>query len=249
MILGILYLRSKETGRFFSRRTIMRIFCVEVAAALIVSAFLYVPARVPYLAEILVCRYRDDWTSHHNTKMSALASEIMRCVPEDGVGYGWSHGICGDMNVRERKYAEAIADYGVAIRLCPKEFTTGFYYHSRGEAKLASGDLSGALEDLDKAIALGHIWGGIYYDRGFAHEKLGNIESALADYDRTIAWANRFLEKPLVVSAVPRAGYDEESRRRVHKGNHFGYVITLEELVEIRERLAGTLPPPEIPGG
>jgi len=154
MILGVFYLRSKTTGHFFSRRTIKWIFCTKIAAVLAVSAFLYAPARVPCLADILVCRYRDDWTTHHNAKMTALASEIIRSTDETDRLFGWSHGIRAEMNLRERKYDEAIADFDIAIRLCPSEAFTMFYYTSRGEAKMGKGDFSGALEDFDKAVSL-----------------------------------------------------------------------------------------------
>ena len=238
MILGILYIRRKGTGRFYSQRTIKMIFCIEIAAIFATSAFLYVPAKIPCFVEILVCRYRDDWTSHHNAKMSALASEIIRSTAEEDSDYGWAHGIRAKMNLRERRYNEAITDYDVAIRLCSSESFSAFHYNNRGEAKLAKGDFTGALEDFNEAIRLGHTWNTQYYNRGFAQEKLGNIEEALADYDKAIDWAKRFLVKPPVVSAVGRTGYDDENRRRVHDQNRFGYVISFEELVEIRDRLA-----------
>jgi tetratricopeptide (TPR) repeat protein len=243
MILGILYLRWKDTNRFFSRRTIRMIFGVEIATILVVSAFLYVPARIPCLADILVCRYRDDGTSHHNNKMTALASEIIRSTSETERRFGWAHGIRAEMYLRERKYDEAIADYDVAIRLLPDNSVRDaymiFYCNSRGEAKFCKGDYAGALEDFDTAIshAMNYTNRDCHYNRGFAHEKLGNIEAALADYDKVIENAKRFREKPSIVSKVPRLGYDEESRCRVHERNFFGYVITFEELVEIRERL------------
>ena len=243
MILGVVYLRSKTTGRFFSRRTITWIFCAEIAVIFVVSLFLYVPGRVPCFADILVCRYRDDWTSHHNAKMAALASEIIRSTSETDYYFGWAHDIRADMNLRERKYDEAIADYDTAIRFYPENIpasTTAvylaYYHNSRGEAKFAKGDFAGALEDFDKAIDLGMYWSNGYYNRGFAHEKLGNIEAALADYDKAIAHA-QFQNKPPVVSNAPRIGYDDESRRMVYEGNLFGYVITFEELVEIRNRV------------
>ena len=160
MILGVLYIRWKGTGRFYLQRTIKMIFCIEIAAIFATSAFLYVPAKIPCFLEILVCRYRDDWTSHHNAKMSALASEIIRSTADEDSAYGWAHGIRAAINLRERRYNEAID------------------------------------------------------------------------------WANRFLVKPPVVSAVGRTGYDDENRRRVHDRNRFGYVISFEELVEIRDRLA-----------
>ena len=127
MLLGIVYLRRKGTNRFFSRRTIRLIFGAEIAAVLIVSAFLYVPTRVPCLTEILVCRYRDDWTSHHNTKMMTLASEAIRSTSETDYSFSWSHGIRAEMNLRERKYDEAIADFDVALRLCSNESFKKFY--------------------------------------------------------------------------------------------------------------------------
>jgi tetratricopeptide (TPR) repeat protein len=236
MILGVFYLHSKTTGRFFTRQTIQWIFCAEIAAVLAVSAFLYVPTRVPSLATILVCRYRDDWTTHHNTKMATLASEIIRSTPETDRRFGWTHDIRGEMNLRERKFDEAIADFDVALHF---DVFPMFCYASRGEAKMGKGDFSGALEDFDKAVGLNrHNEGVYYYNRGFAYEKLGNIEAALADYDKAIAWAEQFLENQPIVSNTARPGYDDESRRRIHDRWRFGYVISFEELVEIRERLA-----------
>jgi tetratricopeptide (TPR) repeat protein len=244
LILGVLYLRLKGTNRFFSQRTVKMIFGIEIVAILAVSVFLYIPARIPCLTDILVCRYRDDWTSHHNTKMMTLASEIIRSTSETDYDFGWAHGIRAAMNLRERRYDEAIADYDIAIRLCPGDTHVSnvyiaYYCNDRGEAKFAKGDLAGALEDFDKAISLRSDWNmpDFNYNRGFVHEKLGNIEAALADYDTYLAYAKRFLDKPSVVSTVPRTGYDDESRRMIHKGHRFGYVISFEELVEIRDRL------------
>jgi tetratricopeptide (TPR) repeat protein len=143
------------------------------------------------------------------------------------------------MHLRERRYDEAIADYDVAIRLCPSEQPfKKFYYSSRGEAKMHKGDFSGALDDFNKALWSGSFSRDTFYNRGFVYEKLGNIESALSNYDMAIANAKQFRDKPPVVSSVPRKGYDDESRRMVYQGNRFGYVISFEELVEIRERLA-----------
>jgi len=239
LILGVFYLCSKTTGRFFSRRTITLTFGVQIVAVLVASAFLYTPVRVPCLTNILVCRYRDDWTTHHNVKMSALASEIIRSTSETDRLFGWANGIRAEMNLRERKFDEAVADFDGAIRLSPFESWAMHLYLSRGEAKLASGDFSGALADFEKSISFGKGYGlrDHHYNRGFAHEKLGNIEAALADYDNVIENAKRFYAKPPVVSAAPRVGYDDESRRKIHNWR-YGYVISFEELVEIRERLA-----------
>jgi len=166
--------------------------------------------------------------------MAALASEIIRSTSETERRFGWTHGIRGELNLRERKYDEAIADFDVAIRRPRPSFHD---YILRSEAKIAKGDLSGAMEDLDKAFSQGKNLHEVHYNRGFIHEKLGNIEEALADYDKTIAWSKQFQEKQPIVSAVPRPGYDDESRRMIYRGRRFGYVISFEELVEIREQL------------
>jgi tetratricopeptide (TPR) repeat protein len=239
MILGVLYLRWKGTNRFFSRRTIRMIFSVEIAVILIASAFLYVPARVPCLVDILVCRYRDGYSTHHNTKMTALASEVIRLAPETDWNFSWAHGIRANMNLRERKYDEAIADFDVALRLhpVPEGDYVKFYYNPRGEAKFALGDYAGALEDFDMVFRCsGSSWNNHYYNRGFAHEKLGNFDLALADYDRAIAHMKQFQEPSPVVTNTARPGYDDESRRKIHRWE-FGYAITLEELIEIRDRV------------
>ncbi len=93
-------------------------------------------------------------------------------------------------------YERGVAEFGKAIRLRP---ALAEAYSSRAILKKALGDLDGAIEDLDQAVA--RLPGNYvaYVNRGVAREAKGDHDGALADYDAAIAidptvaaaWANR----------------------------------------------------------
>lgn len=60
-------------------------------------------------------------------------------------------------------------------------------YHQRGLAYEKLGDHVRALEDYNKAIAIGPRYAYMYNNRGLVHEKLGNYKEAIADLDKAIS--------------------------------------------------------------
>ena len=57
---------------------------------------------------------------------------------------------------------------------------------NRGWARQLDGDLAGAIDDYNGAIAANPRYALAYYDRGSARDERGELDAALADYDRAI---------------------------------------------------------------
>ncbi len=59
-------------------------------------------------------------------------------------------------------------------------------FNDRGSAKQDSGDLPGAISDLDEAIRLAPKDRDFWYNRGSAKQDSGDLSGAIADYDEAI---------------------------------------------------------------
>src|SRR5262249_31715706 len=70
--------------------------------------------------------------------------------------------------------------------LAEKLPTDADVFHSRAEVKNDLHDVSGALKDYDKAVALDESNADILLGRGEFFEKLGFLDKALADYETAI---------------------------------------------------------------
>jgi len=80
------------------------------------------------------------------------------------------------------QYDEALADFDAAIEADPN-LAEG--YTHRGVALLAHNDYRGAIEALDRGLALEpEEPAKAYYNRAIAHEELGEIPDAYHDYRR-----------------------------------------------------------------
>ncbi len=72
-------------------------------------------------------------------------------------------------------------------------------WHNRSEARIAMGDLKGAIEDCDQVIRLSPKDAGAYVNRGSAKAQAGDFAGCVADtsaalslgYDKPIAYFNR----------------------------------------------------------
>tara|TARA_Y100001978_G_C23686835_1_gene432387 strand:- start:484 stop:2196 length:1713 start_codon:yes stop_codon:yes gene_type:complete len=62
----------------------------------------------------------------------------------------------GNLNFEDKQFKKAIFNYSNAIRINPEGGRNGVIFYSRGEAKLAIGDLKGACLDYKKAISKGN---------------------------------------------------------------------------------------------
>lgn len=60
-------------------------------------------------------------------------------------------------------------------------------FNNQGVAKFKVGNIKGAIQDYDRAIAIAPKYGESYVNRGIAKFKVGNIKGAIQDYDRAIA--------------------------------------------------------------
>jgi tetratricopeptide (TPR) repeat protein len=59
-------------------------------------------------------------------------------------------------------------------------------YFCRGNARADKGDLRGAIQDFDKAIAFNPQDSGALNNRGYARRKTGDTDGAIKDFDRAI---------------------------------------------------------------
>ena len=91
----------------------------------------------------------------------------------------------GRRNTAEARnlYEAAIIDCTSAIRL-DSENPNPYYYHTRGAAKAALDDYSGAVDDFNKTLSLKLDFARAYYNRALAKEKLGQKDSAKADFEK-----------------------------------------------------------------
>jgi len=83
----------------------------------------------------------------------------------------------------------AIADYGKAIKLDPKDAKT---YYNRGRVYDDKGQYDRAIADFDTAIKLNPKFASAYENRGNAYNKKGQYDRAIADFDTAIKLYPKF---------------------------------------------------------
>ena len=82
--------------------------------------------------------------------------------------------------------AGVLADYNKIIELVPSALGVEVVYHNRSMMRLASKDIDGALDDLNKAVSINPKVGAIYNGRAIARLQKGDLDGALADYEKAI---------------------------------------------------------------
>ncbi|MBI4612329.1 MAG: protein kinase [Planctomycetes bacterium] len=85
--------------------------------------------------------------------------------------------------IRATSVEESLAAYGRAISARPKYPIALF---CRGQVRLHSQDLAGAISDWDEAVRFWPRFAEAYSNRGWARALLGRIDEAIGDYDRAI---------------------------------------------------------------
>jgi tetratricopeptide (TPR) repeat protein len=90
----------------------------------------------------------------------------------------------GDLRVRKKEFAEAIADYSEALKRAPDY---AWAYHGRGQAYLAQGNGEGAVADFDKALRAKPGELNLLVLRGRSHLLQNSYEAAAADFAKALA--------------------------------------------------------------
>jgi tetratricopeptide (TPR) repeat protein len=107
----------------------------------------------------------------------SLATEMM--LPSDRAGTFVNRGV---VRLRDRRYEDAIRDFGVALRVRPDMAEA---YVNRGAAQIGARRYAEAVADLDKGLSMGVIEAEkAYYNRGLAYDMWGNPKAAYADYKK-----------------------------------------------------------------
>ncbi len=78
-----------------------------------------------------------------------------------------------------KDYDRAIADYGEAIKLSPKD---AWLFAHRCEAYESKEDYDAAIADCTEAIRIDPKYGWAYNNRGLSHETMGRRAEAIADF-------------------------------------------------------------------
>ncbi len=89
----------------------------------------------------------------------------------------------GQQSLLDGKYADAISNYNVIIRLDGKQYEAYFF---RGIAKYNLGDFSGAESDFDTAIELNPLYTLAYHYRAITKSRTGNYQDAIKDLEEAV---------------------------------------------------------------
>jgi Flp pilus assembly protein TadD len=85
------------------------------------------------------------------------------------------------------RYEEARSDYDLALTLGPQQQSDRlFAYFGRGYASILTGDFTGAVRDMNAALAVQPNMVRAVVWRGYARERLGERDGALADYEAAL---------------------------------------------------------------
>src|SRR5271166_823907 len=103
--------------------------------------------------------------------------------PSDSIPNTAKHIRAAEISREPKPIWTAIADYGHAIELDPKD---ALAYRSRALAEDAKGDLDGAIFDYTQVIQLNPKYADAYNSRGYDRQQKGDLDGAIADYDQGI---------------------------------------------------------------
>ncbi|MCL2347888.1 MAG: sigma-70 family RNA polymerase sigma factor [Planctomycetaceae bacterium] len=231
LILGGRHYYAKWNGksiRFSLPKKMVTVYCIIGVLLLCFAPHWYSSFRVPYWCN------RFTFAKDDNAGIE-MCNEVMRLSPENSFFHIFSLGRRGYHYTQMKEYSLALADYDAVIRLNEMQPDTEntrqafrVYHGSRGNVKLALGDLHGAIADYTSAdpSAFDRDRRRMLYHRGYAYELLGETEKAIADYTAVIELLEKanYWEK-YITPIIPRPDGNNPSR------------VTLEELKKIRDHL------------
>lgn len=89
----------------------------------------------------------------------------------------------GRLALEDGKYAQAIENFNVLVRLDTADYWSFFY---RGIAKYNLGDLRGAQQDFDRSVRINPVFTNGYHYRAITKSQAGDYDSALNDLQHAI---------------------------------------------------------------
>jgi len=112
--------------------------------------------------------------------VSTVLIALVACF---GLSESDEHYNAGVNLIKEKKYAEALAEFDQAVLL---DDSSAAAYHNQALVKEQMGRLTEALDDYTRAIALDSALFMAYTNRGGLYNKLGKLEEARVDFQRAI---------------------------------------------------------------
>ena len=90
----------------------------------------------------------------------------------------------GFMLATRERYAEALHYYALAEKHGASD---GYFYNNRGYAKLMTGDVDGAVTDIDRSIKIFPSNSYAYRNRGLAYRRSGRYDESCTAFERALA--------------------------------------------------------------
>lgn len=256
LLLGALHYFAKWNGksiRFSLPKKIIIAMCVIGATLLLTAPWYYSSLRGPYWY------HRSMNLSENDAKRLEMCNEAMRLTDKTQSGYIFAQKHRAEIYRDMKQYENAIADFDAFLDHCRKKMpenwdqrenypsTLADVFNERGSVKFLSGDLEGAVADFTESLNIAPENSSVYsnfhsyylYNRGFAYEKLGETDKAIADYTKALELTENERFTPVLISRVPRPGYDGERHKPFHLKNQ--YAISWFELKDIRDQLLLTV--------
>jgi beta-barrel assembly-enhancing protease len=146
----------------------------------------------------------------------------------------------GAIHLRERRFGDAVADYGRAIE---REPTNAFYRYERGRAHQNASNFEAALKDYGEAIRLNPRYSNAYAARGASHRLANRLREARVDLDEAIRINPRndyaLYQRGLINAAETRWAESEADFARIvtsQKAYALAHVRRAEALEQLKRR-------------
>lgn len=131
---------------------------------------------------------QDAWVAEARRKMEArdYAGALAECdkAIEGAPGDARPHAGRAQALLELGRCEEALASIQRAIQLAPK--ADAVYLHTRAAIRIAQGDETSALADIEKALEVDPALGGLYLTRGHLSFRKRDCEAALRDYSKAL---------------------------------------------------------------
>lgn len=123
-----------------------------------------------------------------NFKAKELLQQAFASIPESHLAHIEARFISGQLHFKEKQYWKAIDDYKVILENrspMPERYLWNAHYGT-ALCLAALQDYRRALQEIDKAIALGYQSSWVYYEKGIIYDMLGEKTEACENWRKSL---------------------------------------------------------------